>query len=273
MKSHPVEVLQDIKIQEIGDFSQFMTVFRPEIRPASPVPALLFLHGGGFQNGHPDSGEWVGKFLAREFGMTVFSASYRLASAGNPTFPQPVQDVADAWRWIQAHAAEWDVDPHRVGIGGSSAGGMLSTLAMLTSHLPDLAGGGSIPGAEIRPAYLLNYWGPLDFVARWFDNGGRSGAEHMLLGCTYEGNPTLYHRASPIQYVREGLPPALFVYGNQDPVVHPRQGRLGVSAWRAYGNRAELVMLDNIGHGVVGDNLPSRLAQLEHTASFLKSIW
>ncbi|MDF3130857.1 alpha/beta hydrolase [Kiritimatiellaeota bacterium B1221] len=267
-----VEIIQNVKVQDIEGYQQFITVYRPVERSAPPGPALLYVHGGGFQNGHQDEGVWVGEYLAREFGMTTFSTSYRLATAENATFPQPVQDVADAWRWVQANAEEWGIDKERVGIGGSSAGGMLSTLVPLTSHLPHLAGGGQIPGDEIRPAFILDYWGPLDFIARWFDNGESPGAEAVLLGCAYEKNPTLYHMASPLNYVREGLPPTLFLYGKQDPVVHPRQAQLGAAAWRAYGNRAEVVMVDNIGHGVVGDNLDSRLAQLRHTGEFIQSL-
>mgnify|MGYP000371468942 CR=1 FL=1 len=272
MESSEVEVLQNVKVQEIDSYQQFMSIYRPASRSASLSPALLYVHGGGFQNGHPDEAAWVGEYLVKEFGMTVFSTSYRLATPENPTFPQPVQDVADAWRWVQAHAEDWGIDAQNVGIGGSSAGGMLSTMVTLTSQLPDLAGGGNIPGAEIRPAYLLDYWGPLDFISRWFDNGESPGAESVMLGCAYEKNPTLYHFASPLSYVRSGLPPALLMYGKQDPVVHPRQAKLGAAAWQAYGNRAEVVMVDNIGHGVVGDNLDSRLAQLHHTAAFLKSL-
>ena len=106
---------------------------------------------------------------------------------------------------------------------------------------------------------------------RWFDRGQSPGAEAALLGTHYPADPALYHRASPITYAQGRLPPALIIYRSQDQVVHPRQGVLGLAAWRAAGSPAELKIFPNIGHGVEGYNRTERQALLEAAAHFVAS--
>lgn len=268
-----VEILFDIELQTVDDRRQHATVFRPAKRPASPAPALVAFHGGGFANGNPNGCGALGKYLALTLGVTSVSASYRLGAPGAPSFPSPIHDAADAWRWTLGEADRWNIDPARVAIFGESAGCLLAAHVVLSPDHPGLAGGGRIraDAAPAAPAAFVAGWGPLDLVARWFDRGESAGAEANLLGVTYDQNPALYHHASPLSHAHgRPLPPALFVYGKTDTVVHARQGRLGHAAWRAAGADAELVVLDNFGHGVTGDARPSLRAFLEKTAAFLE---
>lgn len=262
-----VRIDRDVEIQRIDGWRQHATIFRPE-GVAVAVPAAVLFHGGGYVAGHPDGCGMLGKYLAASLGMVTVAASYRLAVEG-PTFPLPVHDAGDAWRWTALQAARWGIDPARMVMGGDSAGANIAATAMLTMHDRGLGGGGRIGGDAPPARAFIAQWGPMDLVARWFDNGQRPGAEAALLGTDYPLDPTLYHRASPLSHVRPGAPPAIFVYGNQDPVVHPRQGALGRAAWEAAGARAELLSLDNIGHGVTGDNRAQRLEMCRRIAAFL----
>ncbi|WP_245623090.1 alpha/beta hydrolase [Spirillospora albida] len=93
-------------------------------RTAPLRPAVLVLHGGYWLEG--DKSGW--KYFARRLstqGFAVFSANYRLAPAAR--WPAQRDDVTSALAFIKKHAKHWNVDPNRIVIVGSSAGGMLAT--------------------------------------------------------------------------------------------------------------------------------------------------
>src|ERR1700753_432256 len=77
---------------------------------AGPHPALIAVHGGGWQQGARNQFQYWGPYLA-ERGYGLFSISYRLAKKGQKTFPQAVHDVLSAVRFIRANAAEHRLDP------------------------------------------------------------------------------------------------------------------------------------------------------------------
>lgn len=254
-----VKTTFDVPIREVDGWTQTVTICQPEQSPREPMPAAVSVHGGGFAHFHYGPNLAFGRWWARELGMTTILPRYRLGKPDAPTYPQPVDDTAYCWEWTQKHAAEWGIDPERMTIGGTSAGCTLSALALAKGMLPGCRG-------------LLACWGPVDFVSRWFDNGEKQGGDANLLGDDYPDNVTLYHESSVVSHIKAGLPPALFIYGIQDPVVHRRQGQLGVSAWRKAGNRAEHLELDNIGHGIVGDNRAQMVKVIESATAFLCRI-
>ncbi|WP_269537355.1 alpha/beta hydrolase [Cerasicoccus fimbriatus] len=248
----------DVKLREVDGWTQTATIVQPE-KPTGGGIAVL-IHGGGFSMRNLRPMTNMGRILARELGMTTVVPIYRLGGEGNPSYPKPVEDVAFAWEWAQAHAAEWGADAEKMVAGGSSAGGTLSALALVKGMLPGCRG-------------LLEYWGPLDFIARWFDNGEKQGGDFNLLGANYPDNVTLYHDASVVTHVTPGLPPAVFIYGRQDQTVHLRQGELGCSAWKKAGNEADLLVLDNIGHGMVGDNTGQMVKVADRSVAFVHGLF
>jgi acetyl esterase len=104
-------------------------VYRPRERGAT-VPALLYIHGGGFTVGNLESEHGIAGEFSRALGIVVVSVDYRLA----PEHPYPagLDDCYAALSWMHAHAVELDIDPARIGICGQSAGGGLAAgLALL----------------------------------------------------------------------------------------------------------------------------------------------
>ncbi|MEO8261453.1 MAG: alpha/beta hydrolase [Pseudolysinimonas sp.] len=107
-----------------------LVIFRPATRAATPTSALLWMHGGGFVVGTARDPESVipGTELAARAGAVVVSVDYRLAVDG-VQYPVPLDDVSAAWAWLTQHASELGVDPHRLFIGGASAGANLAISA------------------------------------------------------------------------------------------------------------------------------------------------
>jgi acetyl esterase/lipase len=117
----------------------------PILTPYFPDPAkatgaaMVICPGGGYANLAPHEGEGYAKFL-NEQGIAGLVLRYRLASGGY-RHPAMLQDAARAVRLVRARAVQWKLDPNRIGIMGSSAGGHLTStlLTHFDSGKPDAA--------------------------------------------------------------------------------------------------------------------------------------
>jgi acetyl esterase/lipase len=95
------------------------------------VPVLLWLHGGGYILGSADAEDLLARSIVSAIGCAVVSVDYRLAP--ETPYPGPVEDGYAALKWLSTHADELLIDPKRIAVGGSSAGGGLAAaLAILT---------------------------------------------------------------------------------------------------------------------------------------------
>jgi acetyl esterase/lipase len=98
---------------------------------AKPLPALLWIHGGGYVIGTPESEDLGVKGIISAVGCAAISVDYRLAP--ETPHPGPVEDCYAALKWLYTRAGELGVDPTRIAIGGGSAGGGLAAaLGLLT---------------------------------------------------------------------------------------------------------------------------------------------
>lgn len=96
-----------------------------------PLPALLWVHGGGFVMGSADNEDPTVRNLVTQVGCAVAVVDYRLAP--ETTFPGPVEDCYAALKWLYRNANELGIAADRVALGGSSAGaGLCAGLALLT---------------------------------------------------------------------------------------------------------------------------------------------
>lgn len=100
-------------------------VYRPHVT-ASPSPAVVFFHGGGFVLGSLDSHNDLCREVALRARAVVLSVDYRLAP--EHPYPVPVRDGLDAFRALRARAEALGVDPARMAVAGDSAGGNLAAL-------------------------------------------------------------------------------------------------------------------------------------------------
>lgn len=85
---------------------------------------LVYFHGGGFVYGDVESHDAACRFLAEESGVRIVSVEYRLAP--EHTFPAAYDDAITAFKHVVENADEYGADPHRIGVGGDSAGGNLA---------------------------------------------------------------------------------------------------------------------------------------------------
>ncbi|HVU28717.1 MAG TPA: alpha/beta hydrolase [Verrucomicrobiae bacterium] len=106
-----------------------VTPYLPDATNATGA-AMVICPGGGYAGLASHEGNDYALWL-NQHGVTAFVLKYRLGSHGYH-YPAEFQDVTRAMRWVHAHAADYKIDPHRVGVMGSSAGGHLA--ATLLTH-------------------------------------------------------------------------------------------------------------------------------------------
>jgi acetyl esterase/lipase len=104
-----------------------LTPYLPDTTNATGA-VMVICPGGGYAHLAPHEGNDYALWL-NQHGVTCFVLKYRLGSNGY-RHPAMLQDAARAARWVRAHADEFKIDPHRVGIMGSSAGGHLASTLM-----------------------------------------------------------------------------------------------------------------------------------------------
>ena len=98
----------------------------------TPLPVLLYLHGGGFTVGSLSTHDVLCRQLSRQGHCAVVSLDYRLAPEHR--FPTALHDAWDALNWLKAEGTSLGLDTLRVAIGGDSAGGTLSAVCALMAR-------------------------------------------------------------------------------------------------------------------------------------------
>jgi acetyl esterase/lipase len=194
---------------------------------AGPFPALIGVHGGGWQAGARNAFQYWGPYLA-ERGYVLFAISYRLAKKGQTMFPQAVNDVLAAVQFVRGSAGQIKVDPERLGLFGASAGGHLASLAAL--------GGDRFIGAYPQDAHagvstkvkaLVGVYGVYDLENMWQTYLRQSPRENNIenfLGAAPMDDPRLYFDASPINYATfaNNSIGVLLSVGTEDDLVNRR---------------------------------------------------
>lgn len=109
-------------------------VFRPHA--ATPVPTVVYLHGGGWVAGDLDTHDVQARTLCRDLDAVVVSVDYRLAPEHR--FPAAVEDAYAALTWVARHVDAFGGDAARLVVGGDSAGATLSAVCAQQAHADGL---------------------------------------------------------------------------------------------------------------------------------------
>ena len=228
----PAEVAAESIEYAAADGTPLRLVKYQPVAPSANQGAIAALYGGAWRSGNADENAHFNRYLAAQ-GYTVIALDYR--HAPEHPFPAQLQDVQLGLRLIRQRAAEWGFAGDRLALIGWSAGAHLATLA---AFQPD-----ALPVRAI-----VNYYGPVDLTEGYRNPprpdpiNTRALLEDFLSG-TPDTRPADYRAASPITYVRPGLPPVLLIYGDRDHVVKPEFGQQLYDQLRAAGNTAALIRL------------------------------
>ena len=132
-RNTPPELSENVKARMI---TPTLRIYEPSEAGDTPLPAMVYLHGGGWTIGSLNS---CGRFcdaLAASGQIRVIAVDYRLA----PEHPYPagLDDCINAMKYVAVHAASLAIDPERISIGGDSSGGNLALATALHPECSDL---------------------------------------------------------------------------------------------------------------------------------------
>lgn len=207
--------MTDVLIEEnvpVGDSGLLADVFRPA-KTNGPAPALLFLSGGGWRRkNRGDMKDRYGIKMA-ERGVVCIAGEYRMMTEA--PWPAQLHDVKTTIRWMRDSADRLGLDPDRISVGGSSAGGHLALLAAGTPNSSDLEPP-YFEGVSSAVATAIGVYPVVDLLAT---------AEKSDLSELFPGGVTevALLDASPISYAHPDFPPTLLVHGTGDVRVDYRR--------------------------------------------------
>jgi acetyl esterase/lipase len=197
-----------------GSPDVFVRIYQPTDRPTT-LPALLWIHGGGYVLGSVERDDLLAKHLARVGQCVVASVEYRLAP--EHPFPAPVEDCYAALKWLSTHSADLGVNKSRIAIGGASAGGGLAAgLALVARDRAEVDVAFQLliyPMIDDRNIVPASETAPDTFV--WTRENNRMGWR-AYLGREPGGADVSPYAAAARATDLRGLPPAYIPVGDLD---------------------------------------------------------
>jgi acetyl esterase/lipase len=216
-----------------------ISLYRPPSGKANGS-AILVCPGGGYSHLADHEGHTIALWL-NEIGITAAVLKYRLG----PRYkhPAPMLDASRAMRTLRAHARDWGLDQHRIGIWGFSAGGHLA--ATIATHFDDGDPNANDPieRASSRPDLAV-----LAYPVISMAEGTHAGSRHSLLG----DNPSadLVALLSNERHVTALTPPTFLFHTADDNAVPVEQSLLFADALRKAKVPYELHVFEKGRHGV-----------------------
>ena len=247
------------------------------ITPTSGANGLgvIWVISGGWVSSHdginPAS---VGELLRR--GYTVFAVVH--GCQPKFTIPEILGDMNRSVRFIRFHAADYGIDPNRIGITGASAGGHLSLMQGTAGDLGNPSAKDPIDRVSSRVQAVACFFPPTDFLN--YGKTGNVADGHGTLkafrppfdfheanpaqGGTFERitDPAKLHeilvKISPIDQVTPDDAPSLMIHGDADPLVPIQQSEIMVAKLKEAGVPAQLIVHKGGQHGWpdMGNDMP-----------------
>ncbi|MFP4542147.1 MAG: GDSL-type esterase/lipase family protein [Opitutales bacterium] len=224
--------VENVRVPSLG-------IYRSTLGTA-PRPAVVICPGGGYAR---LAMEHEGVEIARWFnalGFDAFVLKYRLKEFG---FPAPLQDVARALRTVRHSAAEWGIDPARLGVLGFSAGGHVAGMATTLWDTPEARFGDVLDSVSARPDFSVLVYPVLTML----DPFTHEGSRRNLLG----PDPSEAEReALSLQTrVTTRTPPVFLLHTDEETVVPAENSLDFARALRAAGVPVELHLFAEGPHG------------------------
>lgn len=234
------ELRKDIEFAKPGGFSLTLDAYIPD--GAGPFPTVIIVHGGGFARG--DKQTYVPPLFEplSQAGFAWFTINYRMHPQFK--FPDAVEDVEAAIRFVKVHAKEYKVDLSRVVLMGESAGGALVSFVGVQNK------------SAIKLAAVVPFYGVHDWQQRSEEEAaGKVGPSiwREFFSVPAGSSPEAIKRmkeVSATNYIKKGLPPFLLIHGTQDAQVNYQQSVMMQQRMKKAGNVCDLITVEGGPHGM-----------------------
>jgi acetyl esterase len=233
--------------------------------PGGPIPirvyrpkdalraAFVYFHGGGWVVGSLEGADGTCRALANRSRCVVISIGYRLAP--ETKFPGAVDDAYAATQWAAEHVADLRVDPARIAVGGSSAGGNLAAVVSLVAR----DRGGPKIAFQLLTVPVTELSSKAESHREFAEGYGLTAADMTWYGTHYVRTPADADdpRASVLRADLRDLPPAFVITAECDPLRD--DGEAYAEKLRALGIRASYKRYPGMFHGFM--SFPSVLPE------------
>ncbi len=232
------EKIEDGRIANISEPT--LTVYPPAVdRPNGT--AVIVCPGGGYSRLSMErEGVQYARWLST-LGVTSFVLKYRQQEWGHPA---PLQDVLRAVRIVRSRAAEFKIDPARLGVMGSSAGGHLAATAGTLFDHPAGQTGAALDTVSARPDFLILMYA----VITMDDAAVHAGSRKSLLGANPA--PDQLQLMSLEKQVTASTPPTLLIHTQEDKSVPIENSIRFFQALTKAGVPAEFYAFEHGSHGM-----------------------
>ncbi|MEX2173488.1 MAG: alpha/beta hydrolase [Pirellulaceae bacterium] len=255
-----IAVQTDVEYAKAGDISLKLDIFQPKVASDQARPCIVWIHGGGWQGGNKSGG--IGRLAGYVAGGDYVGVSVGYRLSGVATWPAQIHDCKAAIRYVRANASKLGIDPERIGVWGSSAGGHLVSLLGTSGDVKEVEGDLGTTGVSSRVACVVDYCGPSDFLAFGLGSPRMNQPGQpvfKLFGGPLKENDAQARQASPVTHVTKDDPPFLIVHGTADKTVPLRQAEILHAAQKAVGIDTTFVKIEEGGHGIGGPEIESRV--------------
>jgi len=249
-----VTTIRDIPYADNDNPRQKLDLFLPKTRKSDkPLPVVAFIHGGAWLAGNKNGG---GRMVAPYVASGEYagaSIAYRLSQEA--IWPAQIHDCKAAIRWLKANAKKHKLDPDRIAVWGTSAGGHLAAMLGVSGDVKQLEGkiGGNLE-FDSRVACVVNWFGPTDMLTigkypSGLKHDAPNSPEAKLLGGAIHENKHAARSASPVTHASKGDAPTLTMHGTEDRTVPFNQGERIHEALTKAGVDSVFVKMIGAGHG------------------------
>ena len=240
----PYTLHSDLIYSDADGNPQGLDLYLPK-DTTGPWPVVVWVHGGGWKNGSKKNPKPL--FLI-EHGYAVASIDFR--QTHDAMWPAQMDDCRNAIRWLRTHSRDYQLNPEKIGVWGSSSGGHLVALMGTLPYDPN-------EKVSSRVQAVCDWYGPTDLLTMPPNNVGNGRTEEdvansngaKLLGCTVRDCSDLAKQVSSFYQVSPDDAPFLIMHGDEDPGVPLSQSTRLYHALQAQGVYSELDILVGAGHG------------------------
>tara|TARA_B100001093_G_C26612360_1_gene920789 strand:- start:3 stop:923 length:921 start_codon:yes stop_codon:yes gene_type:complete len=257
-KKQEFSIQRDIAYAGSDNSCHTLDLFTPRSQDDSSdkLPVVVWIHGGAWKSGSKKSGN-----LPHRIPEIVSTQRYAGASIGyrlsqEVKWPAQIHDCKAAIRWLRGNAKTLGLDPNRIGVWGSSAGGHLASMLGTTSDHETLEGEiGNFLSFSSKVQAVVNYYGP-SALLRMDDQPGKirhnspHSPESQLIGHPIQEAKKYAQNASPLHHVSDRDAPHFHFHGMQDPLVSYHQSLLLHRALQKEKVSSALISVEQAGHGM-----------------------
>ncbi len=260
-----IEFIQDINYAGTNNPVQVLDIVIPENRSSEKLPAIVYIHGGGWLGGDKGNSIKTLKPFIKDGDYIGIAINYRLSDEAK--WPAQIHDCKAAIRWIKGNADKYGIDKESIGVWGTSAGGHLVAMLALTSVSGNFEGTvGNYPEENGSVACAIDGYGPAELLTMEARPGSMrhnvpDSPESRLIGGNIQDNKEKAINASPVTWVSKRCRPMLIYHGTGDSLVIVEQSEtLYEELIKARAKDIFLIKIEGGPHGVRHAILTKRMA-------------